>query len=352
MREISGTHYIISQRTLCYRRMVDGKKFLISPCSTRPDYPDGSRRYLKSGYRQRTSHFPSDRSALASAVFISSFNRARKGCSASWTQAAHSTAKNQCHYRGHSSYDAAQCNTLEHTQYGQSFGCQQGNGMPDMATAQSQAASCRNIQTQPRQAICRKTPRCRWIVSQSAKQSAGLMCRRKKSDSSPRPNPAFTTLAPRYSSAPDARLYTARNNNFIRRLKYARRENHRRLHAPASASRIYPVLTTYKCQNPTRFRFTSYRRQLWYSQASASFEMAQTSSPIPFAFYSDIQLMAQYGGALVQGNYRQTYSPRFIQECSGFNQSNYAVSRQSQPESTRLYLECIGRANYDKDRQM
>ena len=130
MCEISGTNYIVSRRMLDHRRMVNGKKFSLPSCSTRPDYPDGGRRYSKSGYRQRTSYFSSDRSALASAVSVSSPVRARKGCSASWAQAAHSTAKNQCYYRGYPPYDATRCDALEHTQYGQGFGRQQSNGMP------------------------------------------------------------------------------------------------------------------------------------------------------------------------------------------------------------------------------
>src|SRR3990167_3250 len=118
MCEISGTNYIVSRRMLDHRRMVNlpdyviqagGKKFSLPSCSTRPDYPDGGRRYSKSGYRQRTSYFSSDRSALESAVSVSSPVRARKGCSASWAQASHSTAKNQCYYRGYPPYDATRC---------------------------------------------------------------------------------------------------------------------------------------------------------------------------------------------------------------------------------------------------
>src|SRR3990167_5613376 len=212
MCEISGTNYIVSRRMLDHRRMVNlpdyviqagGKKFSLPSCSTRPDYPDGGRRYSKSGYRQRTSYFSSDRSALESAVSVSSPVRARKGCSASWAQAAHSTAKNQCYYRGYPPYDATRCDALEHTQYGQGFGRQQSNGMPDMATAQSQATSCRDIQTQSRQAVCRETSRYRWAISQSARQSTGLVCRRKESDPSSRPNATFITFTPRPSGASD-----------------------------------------------------------------------------------------------------------------------------------------------------
>ena len=223
---------------------------------------------------------------------------------------------------------------------------------PDMATAQSQATSCRDIQTQSRQAVCRETSRYRWAISQSARQSTGLVCRRKESDPSSRPNATFITFTPRPSGASDTRLYTARNDNFIRCLEHARWKGHRRLHAQTPASRIYPVLTTRKCQNPAGFGFASYRRQLWCSQAPTGHKLAQASSSVPLALYSNIQFMAEYGGTLVPGNYRQTYSPWFIQKRSGSNQGNYAVSRQSQPKSTRFYLERISRTDYGKDRQM
>ena len=369
MCEISGTNYIVSRRMLDHRRMVNlpdyiiqagGKKFSLPSCSTRPDYPDGGRRYSKSGYRQRTSYFSSDRSALASAVSVSSPVRARKGCSASWAQAAHSTAKNQCYYRGYPPYDATRC-PARIVQAGthwstrsmaKALGVSKATVCPDMATAQSQATSCRDIQTQSRQAVCRETSRYRWAISQSARQSTGLVCRRKESDPSSRPNATFITFTPRPSGASDTRLYTAWNDNFIRCLEHARWKGHRRLHAQTPASRIYPVLTTRKCQNPAGFGFASYRRQLWRSQAPTGHKLAQASSSVPLALYSNIQFMAEYGGTLVPGNYRQTYSPWFIQKRSGSNQGNYAVSRQSQPKSTRFYLERISRTDYGKERQM
>lgn len=352
MREISRNHYIVSRRTLNHQCMVDREKFPLSDCSACPDHPYGSGRQSKPRYRQRTPYFPPNRSTLASTFSISSFARIGKRCSASWTQTAYPAAKNQRNYRSHSSHDAPQCDTLEHAHYGQSFGSEQGNRMSDMATTQSQAAFGRNIQTQPRQTICRKASRYRRAISQSSGQSAGFVCRRKKPDSGPRQDTAFITFASRHSGTPDARLYTARNDNFIRRLKHAQRQSHRRLYAQAPASRIYPLLTTHKCQNSAGFGTASYCRQLRCSQTPAGLEVAKASSPVPLAFYANLQFLAQYGGALVPGDYRQAYPPGLVQKRPGFNQSNYAVSRLSQPESSRFHLERIGRTDYVKDCQM
>jgi len=146
MREISGTDYIVFRRTLHHRNMVDREKFSLPSSSTRPNYPDGCRRRSQSGYRTRASYLPPHRSIVASTVFISSPAGNRKGCPASRTQTSHSTAKGQCYYRGNASHNTAECNALEYAQHGQSSQCQQGDCMPDMATAQSQTSSCRNIQ--------------------------------------------------------------------------------------------------------------------------------------------------------------------------------------------------------------
>ena len=180
MNEISRTHHIIVRRTLHHRLLVDREKLSLPSCSTRPDYPDGGRRCSEPGYCQRTPDFPSDCSTLASAFFVSSPAWARKGCPAPRTKAAHSAAKDQCHYRGHPSYYTAERDALEHAQYGQSSGRQQSNGMPDMATAQSQTTFGRDIQTQPRQTIRRKTSRYCRALSQPSRRAL-VLCVDEKS---------------------------------------------------------------------------------------------------------------------------------------------------------------------------
>lgn len=352
MREISGIYSIVSRRTLHHRLLVDREKFPLSACSACTNYTDGSGWCSKPRYRQRTSHFPPDRSTVASTFLISSSARAREGCPAPRTQTSNSTAKGQCYYRSYTSHNTAECDTLEYAQHGQSSQCQQGNGMPDMATAQSQTTSGRDIQAQQRQAIRRETSRHRRPVSQPAGQGAGFMCRREEPDSSTRPNAASVTATSRHPGTSNPRLHSAWDNNVICRFKHDRRQGHRRLHAQTPASRIYPVLATHKCQNSAGFGFASYRRQLRSSQTPTSIVVAQAPSPVPFTLHSDVQFVAQYGGTMVPGNYRQTYPPWIIQKRSGFNQSNYAVSRKSQPESTRFYLERICRTDHDKDRQM
>ena len=328
MCEISGTNYIVSRRMLDHRRMVNlpdyviqagGKKFSLPSCSTRPDYPDGGRRDSKPRYWPKNFIFlvrPFS-SGVSGFCFFACPGSKRMlrvlGASRAFNSEKSMLLSRLPSIRRHPMPcpNSSGGDALEHTQYGQGFGRQQSNGMPDMATAQSQATSCRDIQTQSRQAVCRETSRYRWAISQSARQSTGLVCRRKESDPSSRPNATFITFTPRPSGASDTRLYTARNDNFIRCLEHARWKGHRRLHAQTPASRIYPVLTTRKCQNPAGFGFASYppersragRRQLWCSQAPTGHKLAQASSSVPLALYSNIQFMAEYGGTLVPGNY-------------------------------------------------
>jgi len=352
MNEISQTNHIIFRRTRHYRFLVSGEKFSLPPCPTSAYYPDGGKRHFEQGYRQRAWDLPPDCATMASAFLIFTSARARKGRASSGTQVTHSTAKDQRGYRGHTSYDTAKCDTLEHAQHGQGFQYQQGDGMPDMATAQSQTAPGRDLQTQPRQTLRRKASGYRWAVPQPAGQGARSMRRREEPDSGPRPDTAHVSAAFRHSGAPNIRLHAAWDNNIIRRLEYARWQGHRRLHAQTSPSGIYPILTAHKCQNPTGFGPASYCRQLWHPQTSAGLKMAQASSPVPSSLHANVQLMAQHGGALVQGHHRQAYPPRFIQKRSGPNQRHYAVSRESQPESSRFYLERVSRTDYDKDHQM
>ena len=108
-------------------------------------------------------------------------------------------------------------------------------------------------------------------------------------------------------------------------LSHARWQSHRRLHATTQTSRIHSFLTGYQCQNTARTGFAFNCRQLRHTQTCSRSNVAKTSSAFSFALYSDFQLMGQHGRTLVPGNYRQAYSPRFIQKCPGFNQSYYAI---------------------------
>ena len=342
MHENSGTHFIVLRRARYPRHMVDREKLSLPSGSAFPDYPNGGRGCPKPGYRQRASNFKADRPTLAAEILISSSPRFGKRCPPSRTQATHSPEKNQCHYRGHASNNTAQCNTLEHSQHGQISGRQQSDGVQDMATAQSQTASCRNIQAQSRQAIRRETSRCRWPLSQPAGQGVGPMRRRKEPDPSSRSDTTFTPLASRHSGASDARLHTTRNNNFVCRSKYARWQGYWRLYAPASASGIYPFLATHKRQDPAGFGPASHCRQLWHPQTPAGLEVAQSTPSISPSLYPNIQFVAQHGRTLVPGDYRQTYSTRFVQERSRPDRRDYEISRESQPKPACLYLERIG----------
>lgn len=342
MNETCRTHYIVLRRMLNNRLLVEWKEF---PLQARPactDYSHGGGRRSKSGYLQGIEDFSPDRSALASEILVSSSVRARKRCSTSWPQAAYSTTKDQCYYRGYPSNYTAKCDALEHAKHGQGSQGQQGDGVPYMATVQSQTTSGRNIQAQSRQTIRRETARCCWSLSQPAGQSTGLMCRREESDPGPRPNTTLVAITSRYSCTSNTRLYATRNNNVICGPQHAGRQNHRRLYASTSTSGIHPVFAAHQRQNSAGSGFAPYRRQLRHSQTSARSGLAQAASPVPFSLHTDIQFVAQYGRTLVPGNYRQTYPSWFVQKRSGPNQRHYAVLGKPQSEPARFHLERIG----------
>ncbi len=342
MNEISRTYHIIIKRRNDPELLGNWKKLSISHSSACPDYPHGGGWCSKPGYRQRTPYITSDSATLAPTVLISTPARSGKRCSTPWAQATYSATKDQRRYRGYAPYGAAECDTLEYAKHGQGFRCQQSYNMSNMATTQSQTPSGRNIQTQPGQAIRRKTSRYRRPVSQPAGQGACFMRRREEPDSSPRQDTTVIPVTSWYSRASNLRLHAARDNDVIRRFKYARRQGYRRLYASAPAPGIYPVLTAYQCQDPAGLRPALNSGQLRRPQTSAGPKMAQTESTVSSSLYTDIQFMAQYGGTLVPGNHRQTHSSRFIQKRSRVDQSHYAISGKSQPESTRFYLGRIG----------
>jgi len=352
MHEISRTHPFVSRRASNIGFLGSREKLSISPCPARSNHSYGRRRCLKSGYSQGASSVSSDCPALAPAFLVSTLTGGREGRSASRPKSAHYPAKNKRCYRGDFAHSAAECHSLEQPQHGQSHRLEPISDNAYLETIQSQTALSRDVQAQPRQALYQKIARyCRPVFKPSG-QGPGSLCRREESDSSSRSNPAYVAFASGNTSSSNVRLHAARHNNVIRRFEYARRQSHRRLHAPASTSRIYPVLTAYQCQDPAGPGPAPYRRQLWYSQASTSFKMARAASSVPSSLHSDVQFMAQYGGALVQGDYRQAYSPRFIQKRSGPDRSHYTIPRESQPESARFYLERVCGNNHGKDRQM
>jgi len=326
MNEISRANNIISRRARYYPLMVDGEKSSLSTCSACPYYPHGGRRSSEPGYRKRTSSFPPDRSVVAAEVFISSPYWARKRCAASRPKPAHTTAENQRHYRSHASHNTRTRHTLEHTRHGQGAKCQQGHGLPCVETAQPQAAFGQDIQAEQRQALHGEVAGCCRPVSKSSEQGSGPMCRREEPDPSPRPDTATIAIAARYPGAADTRLHTTRNDNFIRGAKHARRQGNRGLYGPASAPGVHPIPADHRRKNPAGSGPASYRRQLRHTQTSARFEVAQASSPVPPALYTDFEFMAKHGGTMVPGNNRQAYPTRLFRKRPGLDSCNYGLS--------------------------
>jgi len=326
MNEIGRANNIIFRGARHYPLMVDGEKSSLSTCSACPYYPHGGRRSSEPGYCKRTSSFPPDRSVVAAEVFISSPDRARKGCAAPRPESAYTAAENQRHYRSHASHDTRTRNTLEHTRYGQGAKCQQGHGLPCVETAQPQAASGQDIQAEQRQTIHGEVAGCCRPISKSSKQGSGPMCRREEPDPSSRPDTTIITITARHPGAADTRLHTTRNDNSIRGAEHARRQSHRGLHGPASAPGVHPLPADHRRQNPAGFGSASYRRQLRHPQTSTRFKVAQASSTVPPALYTDIEFMAKHGGTMVPGNHRQAHPTRLFRKCPGLDSCNYGLS--------------------------
>ena len=164
------------------------------------------------------------------------------------------------------------------------------------------------FKTQQRQTFFRETPRCGRSLFKSSRQSSNLMCRREKSNPGTGTHQTLNAVTSRHCGPSDTRLYPPWDDNFIRDFKHDRWQSHRRLYAPPQASGIHPVPAIDQCQNSNGFGPASYCRQLRDSQTCSREGMAETPSQIPFAFYSNIQFMAQHGRTLVPRNHRQADS--------------------------------------------
>ena len=329
MNELSRTNNFNHRGTQDIKRLDYRTKFSFSPGSTRQDYLHGCRWFFESRYCPKVASITANGSVMAPTIFILAPIRVGEGCSASRSQAKNSSTQSGCCHHGHTTQQAFKCDSLEHQYHGRISRTQPVHRDTSLAKTQLEAASCRNIQTQPRQTFQREASRCSRPLPQSSRQGFGSLCRREESNPSSRSNAANNPITSRYSSAPDSRLHASRHDNFIRGFEHARWQSYRRLHATAQTSGIYSILTIDQCPNAKRFGIASYCRQLWNTQTCARQNMVETSPQIPFAFYSNIQFMAQYGRTLVPRNHRQAYSPRLIQKRSRINQRHYAISRKS-----------------------
>ena len=298
--EKSRAYSVITRRADNAQCLGQRTKISVTNGSTRSNCLFGCRRYFESGYCPETSNFSSYRSTLAPAVPIPSSRGAKERCPTTRQIPKNYTAENQRCCSCHSSHDPRRCDSLEHANNGQGSRFERGNRSSYMAQAQFETAPCRNLQTQSGQTLYRKIARCCRPIFESTGQSDRLLCRREESNPSIRTHTNLDASTPgRYGSS-DTRLYTTRDNNVIRSFKHARWTGYRRLHASPSASRVHSVLTAYQCQDSARSGLTPDRRQLWNTQTPTCSKMAEASSEIPSAFYSNIQFMVEYGGTMVR----------------------------------------------------
>ena len=342
MHELSRTHNPITRRAPDIGCLVHREESPFPRGSTRPYYLYGRQRRIKSRHRQKSAHFTTYCSTMAATVLISTPPRTGKRRSSPRPKAENSSTQNRCGCRCHIAQQAVQCDPLEYAKHGRGSRPQSICRDTHLAETQPKTAPCRNIQTQPRQAIQRKASRCGRSLSQPSGQGLGSLRRREESNTGSRSNSPHNAITSGYPRTSDSRLYAARHHNLIRGVKHARRQSHRRLHAATPPSRIHPVPAIDQCQNAVGFGLASHCRQLWHAQTCSRKVMAEAPSSVPFAFHSNIQFVAQHGRTLVSRDYRQTYSSRFVQERSRPHQRDYEISREPQPKSARFYLERIG----------
>ena len=258
-------HTINLRRTIGLGRLGGREKLSLPPGSTSQNHSHGCRRHSKSRYFTETSDFPSDSSTMERAISCLSFNRTRERRSPARPYSQNNPTQNYIYYRSYPSHDAGERYSLEYAKHGERTRTERSHHPPDMATTQLKAASDSNIQAQPGQTICRETARYSWTLSQSSGQSPGVICRREKSNSSSRPYPAHVSVTSGNPRASNIRLHASWDNNFVCRIKYDRRQSHRRLYASSQASGIYTIPADYHCQNSAGFGSTSHRGQLWSS---------------------------------------------------------------------------------------
>src|SRR5918995_1938593 len=136
---------------------------------------------------------------------------------------------------GHSAHEPPRCHSLEHPHHGQGAGPQPDGGSADLGSTRPQASSDQDFQAQPRPTFCRKALRCGRPLSQSSRQSPGLVRRREKPNPSTRSYPTRTADQEGALRDHDARLQAPRHHHTVRRAEHARWQSDRRLHGARCA---------------------------------------------------------------------------------------------------------------------
>lgn len=320
--------------------------------STSHDYSHGCKRKKQQGYCRCVESVTPDHTTLARKIFSFAFGWSRKGCATSGSQAPHIVGQNQGRCRSHAPYKAIQCDTLEYAQHGQrsaSFGSQYP---PYLANAQPKTSFNRNVQTQPRQTLCREADRCCRSLFEPTGKGSGFMRRRKKPDTGLGTHTTGTSPQARNSRTTDSRLQAQRHNDLVRCFKLTRRQSDWRLHAAPPPPRVHPISQEDRCGNTGRSATSFDCGQLFDAQASTGQELVQTASTFSSSFYTDFQFLAQHGRALVPRDYRQAYQARFFFQRSAIDCGNQRVFGKSQSKSESVCLESVGRKNINQDHQM
>jgi transposase len=179
------TYYFRSSRTGNHPTLGSRGKLPPAIGTTRPNHSDGSRWNLQPRHSLPLGDFPSYGSTLAAAFFVLPVRRVGKGCTPSRSYPQNFESENQSGGQSHSTDYVSPCDALEYPKHGKSSGTKRSNDTLGMEATQPEAASGQNLQTQPRQALCREVVRHRWIISESSGQIAGSLRGRKESNPGP-----------------------------------------------------------------------------------------------------------------------------------------------------------------------
>src|SRR3984893_5335611 len=95
-----------------------------------------------------------------------------------------------------------------------------------------------NVQVVAGPEVPRKAHRCHWSLLESARPSAGALCRRKEPNSSLKPHPARSAAEEGTLRHDDPRLQAKRDDDAFRCTRCASGKSHRGISYAAPASRV------------------------------------------------------------------------------------------------------------------
>ena len=352
LNEHIRTYYFRSSRTGNHPTLGSRKKLPPAIGTTRSNHKDGSRWNLQPRHSLPPGDFPSYGSTLATAFFVPPLRWVGKGCAPSRSYPQNFESENQSGGRSHFTDHASPGDALEYANHGKGSGLKRSDDTSDMEATQPEVTPGKNLQIQPRQVLCRKVVRHRWIVSESPGQIAGSLRGRKESNPGSGQDPAGSAAKERSLRNDNSRLQTQRHDHLVCGLKYAGRQSYRRLHAASSTPGVYPFPQANRQRNPVRTGSSFDYRQLRYPQTSTSEVLAQTASPVPSTLYTNFQFLVKSGRTLVSRDHRQTDTTRFFSKRLSLNQSYPRLPGKSQPKFKDFRLERSSGAHFGKDRQM